>query len=263
VLLLGDATYDGKEYLGTGVLNRVPALTVKSSDLWTASDPGYGAVNGEDLLPDVAVGRLPAANVEQAAAMVEKVLAYEGAGMDLAGPAVLVADNPDLAGDFEWDSDQVASRLGSRNVEKIYLGALGRAGTRSAIVDALDRGASLLSAVRNWTRTRSCHEARRHPPPRDHACEVDPSSFCAHRAGPERFVARARDCDPPITSTTRPDSSCRREARPLQGDPQSLRRVLRAGAVDRRRLPGRRRPARNGLIPATGSGMSLPGTIAE
>ncbi|MGH9392392.1 MAG: C25 family cysteine peptidase, partial [Vicinamibacteria bacterium] len=39
VLLLGDATYDFKDYLQTGVANQLPPLMVKTSYLWTASDP--------------------------------------------------------------------------------------------------------------------------------------------------------------------------------------------------------------------------------
>jgi hypothetical protein len=147
VVLLGDATYDGKDYLGTRVANRVPALMVRSSYLWTASDPTYGAVNGEDLLPDVAVGRLPAASVAEALVLVEKALAFERAGFDLSGPAVLVSDDPDKAGDFEADSAAIASRLGAREVERIDLRQLGTAGTREAIVSAFDRGASLMSYV--------------------------------------------------------------------------------------------------------------------
>jgi len=147
VVLFGDATYDGKDYLGTGVVNRVPALTRKTSYLWTASDPGYAAVNGEDLLPDLAVGRLPAANLEQARLLVEKVLAYEESRQDLKGPAVLVADDPDLAGDFEADSEEIANSLVVREVERIYLRQLGAAGTRKAILGSLDRGASLMSYV--------------------------------------------------------------------------------------------------------------------
>jgi hypothetical protein len=148
VLLLGDATYDGKDYLRTGVSNRVPALTVRSTYLWTASDPSFGALNGDDRLPDIAVGRLPAASVEQARVMIGKVLDYERSGLDLSAPAVLVADNPDQAGDFEADSEEIAERLvGGREVERIYLGQLGPALTRSAIAAAFDRGASLVSYV--------------------------------------------------------------------------------------------------------------------
>ncbi len=148
VLLLGDGTYDFKNYLGTGVLNQVPPLMVKTTYLWTASDPTYGAVNGEDLLPDVAIGRLPAATVDEARVMVEKILAYERAGPGLAGPSVVVADNPDEAGDFEADAEEIASSLlASRNPRKIYLGQLGRDATRSAIVETFDQGASLLSYI--------------------------------------------------------------------------------------------------------------------
>ena len=58
---------------------------------------------------------------------------------------VLVADNSDAAGDFEGDSDSVASTLlADRPVEKIYLSRLG-ADTRPSIVAAFDAGAALMS----------------------------------------------------------------------------------------------------------------------
>src|SRR5262249_22485732 len=98
VLLLGDGTYDPKDYLGTAVKDRIPPNIVKTSYLWTASDPAYACVNGEDLLPDVAIGRLPAATVEEARVLVDKVVSFEVAARTLDGRAVLVADNADLAG---------------------------------------------------------------------------------------------------------------------------------------------------------------------
>jgi hypothetical protein len=147
VVLFGDATYDRKDYLKTGVRDRVPAWMLKTSYLWTASDPLYAAVNGEDGLPDFALGRLPAASFEEAQVLVEKVLEYEESNQSLSGRVVFVADNPDAAGDFEADSDELAARLVGRDVEKIYLRELGSWETRRAIVDSLDRGASLLSYV--------------------------------------------------------------------------------------------------------------------
>jgi hypothetical protein len=147
VVLLGDATYDAKDYLKTGVVDRVPAPVRKTSYLWTVSDPSYAAVNGEDDLPDLAVGRLPAANVGEARILVEKVIAYEESRQDLRGPAVMVADNADSAGDFEGDSDEIAALLTGRDVRRIYLRERGAAATRSAILDSLDTGASLLSYV--------------------------------------------------------------------------------------------------------------------
>jgi hypothetical protein len=149
VLLLGDATLDPKDYAGTGVKDRVPPLMIKSSYLWTVSDQAYAAVNGDDDLPDLAVGRLPASSLEQAQSLIQKLLAFEEAGFDLSGPAVLVADNADLAGNFEANADEIASSLlaGHASTEKIYLSRLGTSATRSAILAAFDRGAALMSYV--------------------------------------------------------------------------------------------------------------------
>ena len=49
VLLLGDANYDFKDYSQLGVANPVPPLMVRTSYLWTVSDPTLAAVNGDDL----------------------------------------------------------------------------------------------------------------------------------------------------------------------------------------------------------------------
>jgi len=145
VLLLGDATYDFKNNLGTTTLNRVPPLIVRDTYLWTVSDPEYAFVNGDDLLPDVALGRLPAASVAEAERLVRKVVDWENAGFDLTGRAVLIADNADAAGDFESDADRLAQTfLADRSVEKVYLSQLG-SGTRPAITNAFDTGASLVA----------------------------------------------------------------------------------------------------------------------
>ena len=83
VLLLGDASFDPRNFTGFDQGAPLPALWAKTSYLWTASDPAIAAVNGEDLLPDLALGRLPATNLAQAHALVQKVLDWEDAGYDL------------------------------------------------------------------------------------------------------------------------------------------------------------------------------------
>jgi hypothetical protein len=146
VVLLGDASYDYRNVIGGGAANLLPPLMVKTTFLWTASDPAFAAVNGEDLVPDLALGRLPAANLAEAEALVAKIVAFETAGRSLAdGPAVLVADNPDLAGDFEESAALAGSLLAPTHaVETVFLRELG-AGTRPTIAAAFDRGASLVS----------------------------------------------------------------------------------------------------------------------
>ena len=133
--------------MGTSPPAPLPALWTKTSYLWTASDPLLAAVNGDDALPDLAIGRLPASSVEQAAALVQKLLAWEDSGQGLRGAAALVADNPDLAGDFEADVKDVAqSYLGGHDPQLLLLRELG-AETRPRILDALNGGLSFLSYV--------------------------------------------------------------------------------------------------------------------
>jgi len=147
VLLLGDATYDFKDYLKTGVVNQLPPLMVKTSYLWTASDPTLAAVNGRDLLPDFAVGRLPASSAEELRSMVSKILAYETAPAGLDGLLVLAADNADAAGDFPADAVAIEEGvLAGKPVRKLFLHEL-RGSMRGEILRAFDEGASLVSYV--------------------------------------------------------------------------------------------------------------------
>jgi hypothetical protein len=148
VVLLGDSTYDPKDYLETGVKDRVPSPLVKTSFLKTASDPTLAAVNGQDSLPDFAIGRLSAGTLEEAHKLVQKLVAFEQAGRSLNGTAVLVADNGDSAGRFEADQDQIASEvLPGREVTRLYLRDLGAGGLRAEIRAAFDEGPGLVSYV--------------------------------------------------------------------------------------------------------------------
>jgi hypothetical protein len=147
VVLLGDATYDPQRFVASSWASPLPALWTKTSYLWTASDPALAAVNGDDLMPDLSIGRLPATTREQAEALVSKLLAWDDSGQDLSGNAVLVADTPDMAGDFEADVEDVrASFLGDRATTTLRVRELGAA-TRPAILGAFDEGASLMSYV--------------------------------------------------------------------------------------------------------------------
>jgi hypothetical protein len=147
VLLLGDSTFDPRRFQVASTPSPLPALWEKTSYLLTASDPALAAVNGTDLLPDLAIGRLPARSPDEAAALVHKILAFEDSGQNLDGNTVLVADNPDEAGDFEADVEDIrASFLANRPTQLLRLSELGSS-MRPAVKDAFDRGASLVSYV--------------------------------------------------------------------------------------------------------------------
>jgi hypothetical protein len=148
VALLGDATYDFKDRLGTGVINRVPPFLVETAYLETVSDPTLAAVNGDDSLPDVAIGRLPAGDVGELKSMVDKIVAFEASDRRLDGRIFLVTDNPDGAGDFEANAEELsATVLNAKEVRTIFLGEMGSAATRDAIQRAFGEGASLMSFI--------------------------------------------------------------------------------------------------------------------
>ncbi len=146
VLLLGDGTYDFKNYYQLGAANHVPPLMIKTRYLWTASDPMLAAVNGDDPLPDVAIGRLPASSAAEVRTVVAKILAYETAAGAPDNPIVLVTDNPDRAGDFVRDAREIAAEfLLGRDVRFLHLSERGTPATRASILSAFDEGASLMS----------------------------------------------------------------------------------------------------------------------
>jgi hypothetical protein len=78
VLLVGDASFDSRNYLGYGDWDQVPTKLVETALLETASDDWLADFNG-DGVTDLALGRLPARTASRAAVMADKILAYERA----------------------------------------------------------------------------------------------------------------------------------------------------------------------------------------
>jgi hypothetical protein len=149
VLLLGDANHDPRRFNPVSQPSPMPFLLQRTSYIWTASDPALAAVNGDDILPDLAIGRLPATTLEQAQTMVAKILDWEAQGQSLDGKAAPDADNPDPAGDFEADARDIESSfLQGRETTNVFLGEIGdRDETRARILDAMNSGLSLISYV--------------------------------------------------------------------------------------------------------------------
>jgi len=121
VLLLGDATYDYRNWKGTGKLSQVPChLSITAQLGLTPDDNWYVALDRVDEIPSMRIGRLPSANPNQVAQMVQKILQYEGASNAVPSTALLVADNNDST--FQVECDYLAGLLPSSvNAQKIYL----------------------------------------------------------------------------------------------------------------------------------------------
>ncbi|MBU1877946.1 MAG: hypothetical protein KJ734_03250, partial [Chloroflexi bacterium] len=108
VLLVGDATYDYRDYKAFDRLPGVPVHLLPTPVLGeTGSDNWYACVSGTDYLPDLHIGRLPANSTAQVDVMVNKTLDY--AQSPPAGTwnqdVLFVADNADSGGPFDYYSD--------------------------------------------------------------------------------------------------------------------------------------------------------------
>ena len=89
VLLVGDASFDPRNYLGMGDFDFVPTKLVDTAYLETASDDWFVDLNN-DGLPEMAIGRLPVQTAEEAAIVVSKIMGYEKSSKK--NEAILVAD---------------------------------------------------------------------------------------------------------------------------------------------------------------------------
>jgi hypothetical protein len=80
VLLVGDGTYDYKDNLDLGTTNFVPPYLSFTEFMGeTVTDDWFARVSGNDAIPDLYIGRLPASSAAEAGVMVSKIVSYEQA----------------------------------------------------------------------------------------------------------------------------------------------------------------------------------------
>ena len=155
VLLVGDGSLDFKDNLGTGELNYIPPYLANVDPFWdeTATDNRYVTVSGDDILPDMFIGRLPVQTSAQASTMVNKILNYEQnpPGGDWNKSVLFLADNADAAGDFATLSDDIADNYlpSSYTPQKVYYQITHPTvgGVRAALFDAINEGRLLTNYI--------------------------------------------------------------------------------------------------------------------
>ncbi len=158
LLLVGNATLDPKQQLPGSVPPLMPTGTFIAPTLGlAASDNALATLAGDDPLPELFVGRIPAQTETQVADAVAKLLAYESVSPALLNQQVLlVSDNDELQ--FETiQEDLVSLYLSATEIpaDRAYLGNLGTAGTNQRIRNKIDEGALLTNYVghgnvHNW-----------------------------------------------------------------------------------------------------------------
>ncbi len=149
LVLAGGANYNSVGLLpaGTSTLSHIPTPYVPVNQLvnFAPGDALYGDVTG-DYVAEVAVGRLPVRTVAEASEAVRKILAYE------AQPAtnrVLLASGAkdiELDLDFRAATTSFASTLSPTWAQtRVDVDTLGAAAARTALIDGLNFGQSLIS----------------------------------------------------------------------------------------------------------------------
>ncbi len=121
VLLVGDATYDFKDFLKTGHQDFVPTHLFESSyfSTETSSDNWFVSVSGDDPLPDMLIGRLPVQSTAEADAVVQKIIQYESSSPEdeWHSTMLFIAEGDDVHNDFEALSDSLIQRHVSPDVK--------------------------------------------------------------------------------------------------------------------------------------------------
>jgi uncharacterized repeat protein (TIGR01451 family) len=155
VVLLGDGNFDPKKHISTSATSYFPPY-LAFVDTWlgeTAADNRYVSIAGDDIWPDLVLGRLPANSLAEATEMVDKTIDYEqgSAAQDWNGHLVFVADNPDTAGNFPALSDALVQNHvpSPYSVTKLYLGQTCASGAecRQRLVSEINSGALLVNYI--------------------------------------------------------------------------------------------------------------------
>jgi len=170
VTLLGDGTYDYRNNSRLGQGNWIPAF----QDGPNTYDEWYVRVSGSDALPDLAVGRLPVNSRAEAAAVVDKLIAYdrEPEPGPWQGRVLLVADdlrNPDDPGteesEFLLDAESMVGESLPEDLDlrKLYLAEYPLEGrtkprARDAFIRLLNEGALLVTFLGHGNHDVLAHE---------------------------------------------------------------------------------------------------------
>jgi hypothetical protein len=138
VLLVGDGSFDPRNFLGLGDFDFVPTKLIDTVYLETASDDWFADLNN-DGLPEMAIGRLPVRTVEELDILVSKIAGYRQANP--IQEVVLVADINGMF-DFETVSEEIRELLPSSIVvRKIFRGDFGTDGeAKNTLISAINQG---------------------------------------------------------------------------------------------------------------------------
>ncbi len=146
VLLVGDASFDPRNYLGFGDFDLVPTRMIETAAFKTASDDWFTDFQ-QTGFATIPTGRLPVRTPQQAALVVSKIVNYESgqSAGSWNNQAVVIADQ-NIDTDFTSEANAAAAVLpSSLQVTKILAAGQNASVVKQKILDALNNGALLVN----------------------------------------------------------------------------------------------------------------------
>ena len=144
VLLVGDATFDPRNYLGVGEDDFVPTYLIDTQLLETASDDWFADFD-RDGLPEMALGRLPVRTASDASMLANRIVNYETSSSGAwTNQVLLVAGTDDATDPFTSYISAVQAMIpGTQTVSVISQGNDPNA--HGDLITALNAGQSLVN----------------------------------------------------------------------------------------------------------------------
>ncbi|MFZ5515849.1 MAG: type IX secretion system sortase PorU [Candidatus Zhuqueibacterota bacterium] len=181
ILLFGDGDYDYKNIISPNDPNRIPPF---ETDDWNEGssrprDDWFVCVDGNDNLLDLAIGRIPVQNPDEAYKVVEKIVNYEThpAVGDWCNSITMVADDEfESAGDYDSidhipDAEAIAEHYipESYQVSKIYLteypavrdaatSGIRKPAAQQALIEQVNRGNLIVNFIGHGNERVWAHE---------------------------------------------------------------------------------------------------------
>lgn len=140
ILLLGDASYDTRGYITSPDKNRLPTFFTNTEyGGYTATDIPFVDINN-DLLPDIAIGRLPATSPEQITSAINKIITYETASTTNQWDShiLLIADGQELG--FLLDAKAFQTNIPTTYSVDLFSATAGTTNNTSIITEKINSG---------------------------------------------------------------------------------------------------------------------------
>ena len=156
VLMVGDANMDYRDYFGSGKENKVPTRLSITPDLGlTPDDNWFVCLQGDDVLPEMLIGRIPGSSPEAVADLAAKIVQYELSGGGPSRSALFAADDNEMG--FEDLNEELIQYLPPDfNADRVFLRLYGQVDDATQdIISSLDQGAMITNyvghgALTNW-----------------------------------------------------------------------------------------------------------------